>query len=1222
MTHVMPSHDRTSRLHQRLMTSAAIAASLTALALSPPALAQGVAGSGVVNSGTASITAPNASTTRVTTTSQQTIVTWRPTDNAVTGGPINFLPSTNTLEFIGTANGYTVLNRFLGLDGGGNPIPINRQIALNGTINSVQNVAGSNIPGGNIWFYNAGGILIGSSGVINVGSLVLTSNDIDSTGGLFDIGGNIRFRGTSGSTSAVQINAGAVITVANTNPGGAYTAFVAPRVVQRGSVSTDGSTAYVAAEQADIRINQGLFDINVLVGAEGGTVIDHSGDTTGPAARDGDPNDSRIYMVAIPKNDAVTMLVAGQIGYQDPVSAQVDPNGAIRLSAGYDIFAGEIAQGRNPVSGADANIIVQDSIFSSDIIARAATDLSSAPVNMIPVSAGSSPQEGLIRFNGTALLQGDESASLSIGNQQRIEAARGLLLRSGGVGVQPGLAQISLTYNSAAPGQRPTMAVAGQLLVDASRRAFDSSGQATGGTARINNSGGLIVASDIILNAGGSGAFAGSSTAGGGRGGTAELIIAASAQVQAVSLTVGAAGNGGGDRFNPNLGVTEVAAVGGAGNGGTATVAVSGASALTVLQAFSINAAGSGGTGSSTAGTGTGGTARLSISGATTLVTTPGIQIDASGTGGSPVSTGPSTQSSVSRGGDASGGIAEIASGGIANLGIVSLDAAARSGNANSGINTGGNAFGGSANVIVTGGAMTLNLLNLDASGISGGGVGGLAAADIGGIGDGGNITVRASNGTITISGNVTADAQANTLAGSSDITLQRRGGDILFRAENAGTISAAGSLSADASGGFDSSTGSSTGTSFDASGGTITLQGDNGTLSFGSLSLSANGLTADGSSFNGDASGGGIELISSNNGVVETTGASANNSISVLGFAGSGPVGGQGSGGTVNLIAQDGRTTLTGFTLIDASGTSGTSETATAANPGQGGNILIRADSGFSGISALQLGDMIAQATGQSGRLIEGGTQPGGAVAGSGIGGTILFDAFGGTISGGDVAISADGIGGSSDDVGGGTGTGGSATITLGGGDMTLNTLAVTANGSGGRGNESSVSGNGVGGIVIVNINDGSMTMGTLTAEARGSGGDGSFGRDATASGLGVLDGGDAGDGQGGDVVVTVSGGSTNIGTLTLDAGGTGGNGGEYDGFNAIFGDTGNGAAAAAATQASTIPKATWQPTHCGLAPLVQGEKRATCCCSLQTPAPAGRGAVQVAVAPAARQR
>src|SRR3546814_10904678 len=107
---------------------------------------------------------------------------------------------------------------------------------------------------------------------------------------------------------------------------------VAPRIVQNGAVTADGSTAYVAAEQADIRINGGLFDINVLVGAAGGEAIVHGGSTGGPAHVQDDTDRNRIYMVAVPKNDAVTMLVSGQIGY-DAAVAQVDPNGAVVLSA-------------------------------------------------------------------------------------------------------------------------------------------------------------------------------------------------------------------------------------------------------------------------------------------------------------------------------------------------------------------------------------------------------------------------------------------------------------------------------------------------------------------------------------------------------------------------------------------------------------------------------------------------------------------------------------------------------------------------------------------------------------------------------------------------------------------------------------------------------------------------------------------------------------------------
>ncbi|WP_260582386.1 hypothetical protein [Sphingopyxis sp. PET50] len=149
---------------QRLLTSCAIAAGMAALALGGPALAQ-VQGTGQVVAspglGTATIVnnppaKPN--TTQVVTNGNQTIINWTPTDTAATGAPIDFLPALNTLEYYGAGN-YTVLNRFVAIDPlSGLPIPISRQIALNGTVNSYigSPAAGAGaVQGGNIWFYNA-----------------------------------------------------------------------------------------------------------------------------------------------------------------------------------------------------------------------------------------------------------------------------------------------------------------------------------------------------------------------------------------------------------------------------------------------------------------------------------------------------------------------------------------------------------------------------------------------------------------------------------------------------------------------------------------------------------------------------------------------------------------------------------------------------------------------------------------------------------------------------------------------------------------------------------------------------------------------------------------------------------------------------------------------------------------------------------------------------------
>src|SRR3546814_19062559 len=113
-----------------------------------------------------------------------------------------------------------------------------------------------------------------------------------------------------------------------------------------------------------IRINGGLFDIDVLVGAAGGDASVHSGVTRGPAHQQGDTDQSRIFMVAVPKNDAVSMLVSGQLGYDDAAVAQIDPDGAVVLSAGYNIIDGVIDTA--PVNAVPAHITVPDTIFRID----------------------------------------------------------------------------------------------------------------------------------------------------------------------------------------------------------------------------------------------------------------------------------------------------------------------------------------------------------------------------------------------------------------------------------------------------------------------------------------------------------------------------------------------------------------------------------------------------------------------------------------------------------------------------------------------------------------------------------------------------------------------------------------------------------------------------------------------------------------------------------------
>lgn len=264
-----------------LLETTSIGAILLGIAAaSSPAHTQAFLGNYVVASGDVFVS-NGAGTSDIFVNTSTAVLNWTPTDTSGSG-TVNFQPSGNVATFHdgpGLSGGsFTILNRVIPVTfvpGVGN-VPNTQPIALNGTVNSV--VGGAT--GGNVWFYAPGGIIIGSTGAFNVGGLVLTANDIDRNGGLFGPNGEIRFGVTPPvSGSSVQIASGAQVRASN------YIALVAPRITQAGNVaiSNTGSIAYVAAEKASIKINGGLFDIQIDTGTSDANGIVHTGTTTGPA---------------------------------------------------------------------------------------------------------------------------------------------------------------------------------------------------------------------------------------------------------------------------------------------------------------------------------------------------------------------------------------------------------------------------------------------------------------------------------------------------------------------------------------------------------------------------------------------------------------------------------------------------------------------------------------------------------------------------------------------------------------------------------------------------------------------------------------------------------------------------------------------------------------------------------------------------------------------------
>jgi hypothetical protein len=352
----------------------------------------------------------------------EVVLNWTPLDtNAPTSGadglvnnPINILPGGRTLRFVSNGTNYTVLNRILPqvtADG--------RPVQFNGAVESFLDL-GATTPGGNIWFYSPGGIIAGATSTFDVGSLVLTTNNIDT------ISSTMSFNGVAGSSSSVIIENGATINALNDRS--SYVAMVAPRIVQGGDVTVDGSVAYVAAEQADLTINNGLFDISIGMGTSDANGIVHTGTTTGPASTPSFNGDGAvtnadaqaIYMVAVPKNTAVTMLVAGTVGYEEAVDANI-VNGNIVLSAGGNVTAGGSTTAptnsieKNTTSTATANIQIGGTggaAFGSTLNLFSANDITLSALSVA---------DSIVISN----TQGSQDLNLTSGNEINLNTSGG-----------------------------------------------------------------------------------------------------------------------------------------------------------------------------------------------------------------------------------------------------------------------------------------------------------------------------------------------------------------------------------------------------------------------------------------------------------------------------------------------------------------------------------------------------------------------------------------------------------------------------------------------------------------------------------------------------------------------------------------------------------------------------------------------------------------------------
>ncbi|CDO36499.1 MBG domain-containing protein [Novosphingobium sp. KN65.2] len=729
-------------------------ASLVALLAAMPQVvwAQAFQGTGTVDFGSATIDSSVAGVDNITVDSAHTTITWTPTDTGTGGGAINFLASGDTVNF--AANGalgsnYVVLNRIV-------PVDQTRAVRLDGNITS--DAAGS------VWFYSPGGLLVGSTARIDVGSLLLTTGDpvVDGTGDFMPTAGQFSIGPQSGSTSAIVVEAGVEVRSENVGQNN-YIVAVAPRIQQDGLLSARGSVALVAAESADFAIdNTGLFNISVTSGSGVSTnTFTHTGSTGGPDIA-GVGETRRVYMVAVPKNNAITMAIesSGSIGFDVAGAASLDGN-TIVLSAGHNIAdsgsGNPIAVG--PASSGTADISIARGSYTSNGYVSAVGN-----VTVTDMTAGGTPDISFasnlsIHANNAAILRA-EQGTISIGGDLVLEADAGST-GAGSASLEAGLAGTAVN-------------IGGNLLVSASE-INTSNFYATGGAAQLLSDGGLItVGGSAVVAANAIGFDTGIGSGGSANGGSAIVTIGAGGGllVSGGSLTVdasakgGAAGDGSGD-------------LGGDAYGGFVKVETTGGT-IGVAGTLAIGSSAIAGDAGLTNGTGGEALAyqapELLIQGA---ITTGGLSLDARVKGGSGSSGGNAYASSP---------IFTLSPGSMLTVsGDALFDTSAHGGDG--AVGTGGYAVAGNVKLAVGDSAATIDLQSN--VGFNASAIGGNSASAAGGAATGGTVLLAADAGTFKLAstgGSLVFDTSVQ--AGTGTISGVAQNGFTLFSAASNATAS------------------------------------------------------------------------------------------------------------------------------------------------------------------------------------------------------------------------------------------------------------------------------------------------------------------------------------------------------------------------------------------------------------------------------------------------
>ena len=1140
-----------------LLAGVSISAAALALAAIPQqARAQAVNGTPTVQFGA---DAPVRTTTSdsFNVTANDALIDWAVTDNTV------FLNSGTTLSFARDGGAYTVLNRVASS-------PLSGTLAISGRVQSD--------PQGKIWFYNPGGWVVGSGATIDVGSLVLTANPIQVTGSNPDgqkflgVNGEIRF-GQAAAGSSVTIASGASISARQND---SYVALVAPRVVQAGTVISNGSTAYVAAGAVDIKINNGLFDIVVTNGTDDTQGVVHTGSTSGIVNNSSSATPQGIYLVAVPKNDALTMLVSGNLGYNSASSAS-QIGGKIVLSAGYGVAGGNIDTTQRVAGGSvtieSANLLSDTAGKASDAIDLIADTASGFVAAAADLTLAADRRIGVLANGGAA-------ARIGVGGALSLAVGRGAT--GGAIAVDignGGLFQVGGNFDAHADG-------IGAIQTDPDNRLALLAGAvgeaATGGSVKISlGNATYAVGGQTSLSANAQGGLGGAS-AGSARAGSVSFSSTALTTLSpnsALHLQASA------DATTPQFGAGPT--TGASATGGTVDLAFGGSFQADSIAASALATANPGL--DNAAQNATGGSVSLAFSGAGSIVNLGSADLSASANAGNAGIAGGAA-------------IAFKVDGATVNAPRQSNICEGPCFQPSSRItidnfrNGNGSAAGFIAVSVINGG-------NLD---LAAGGFGSIdlsssARGGTGGTGLGATIDFTVDGGTVNVPF-VFIQSDGNGRSGGTQ--SDGRGGDISVTLRNGGRIAATSNflLSSTGSGGNAAAAG-------DGTGGIVLVSIGNGTLTSPSVGVESVGFAGDqfaGGTRIGTGTGGSAEIRLTNSAAVlsanfVSVSAPGRAGRSEAAFAAFGPVaisgasGGNGRGGTASVTVDSGSLLANTSLTVDATGEGGDGFGGGAGGTGTGGTASFTVNGGNASVF-----ELIVSADGHGGTGANydsgSGTLAGNGGAGTGGGASLLQSS--GTLNTGSILLTATGNAprriGSSGGGGtvfgdgpatggtGGLGEGGETSLTITGGNLAnisgapVNSISLDSRGVGGNGgdafsNSSSSQltrgsgGTGRGGTSTFVFSGGSADFTSVNLDASGAGGISGqeFGEVSSDSSRG----GDGGSGFGGDVAITLDSpisAFTNFGSTrfySASAGGQGAGGG--DGLVGGAGGNGQGGSA-----------------------------------------------------------